>query len=576
MQASLLSGFPRRPTAVATPPLPVLLISLLALSTLGGQSALAAPAAPDAGAILQQVNPPQPAAPSSVAAPLSIEREGAAVLPPSAPFEVKRIEVSGNTLFDAATLHALVSDGEGQSLTLIQVGELASRITAHYRSQGYPLARAFIPAQTIREGAVRIEVLEARYGKVQLDNRSQVSDALLAATLQPLQSADFIAQTTMERSLLLLSDIPGAQVNAVLKPGEATGTSDLLVGAAPGPGVSGQVTLDNSGNRYTGRARISATANVLNPLHHGDVLSVTGLSSGEGLNYGRVSYESLINGQGTRLGGSYSALRYTLGDQLASLDANGTAKVTSLWAKHPFVRSQEVNLYGTLQYDGTQLRDHIESSALYTDRSLKSWTASLSGDARDAFLLGGVTAWRLGVTAGDVGFDDAQAQSSDAATANTQGGFSKWNANLTRLQGLGSKDSLYLAYTGQWANDNLDPAQKMTAGGPYTVRAYDAGALSGDSGHLISAEWRHDLGAAWQGQWQTVAFIDSAQIRVNKAPWATGVNSASLSGAGVGLNWLGAKRWNARLSIATRIGSVPKLLASGASTRGWIEIGASF
>lgn len=570
-----VSRLPRRSTA-ATPPLPALLISLLTLSSLGAQSALAAPAAPDAGAILQQVNPPQPAAPSSGAAPLSIKREGAAVLPTSAPFDVKRIQISGNNLFDAATLNALVSDAEGQSLTLTQVGERASRITAYYRSHGYPLARAFIPAQTIREGVVRIEVLEARYGKVQLDNRSQVSDALLAATLQPLQSADLIGQGAMERTLLLLSDISGAQVSAVLKPGEAAGTSDLLVGAAPGPGVSGQVTLDSYGNRYTGRTRISATVNILNPLHHGDVLSVTGLSSGEGLNYGRVGYESLVNGQGTRMGGSYSALRYTLGDQLASLEANGTATVTSLWTKHPFVRSQDVNLYGLLQYDGTQLRDHIELSALHTDRNLKSWTASLAGDARDAFLLGGVTAWRLGWTSGDVGFDDAQAQSSDAATANAQGGFSKWSANLTRSQSLGSKDSLYLAYTGQWASNNLDPAQKMTAGGPYTVRAYEAGALSGDSGHLFSAEWRHDLGAVWQGQWQTVAFVDSAQITINKTPWTVGNNSASLSGAGVGLNWAGANRWSARLSIATRIGSVPELLASSASTRGWLEIGATF
>ena len=566
----------RRPSANATSPRPILLISLLTLSTLGAQNSLAAPAAPDAGAILQQVNPTKPAAPAPAASPLSIEREGAATLPPSAPFAVKHILISGNTLFDAATLHDLVSDGEGQSLTLVQVGERASRITAHYRSQGYPLARAFIPAQTIQNGVVRIEVLEARYGQIQLDNRSQVSDTLLAATLHPLQSADVIAQATMERALLLLSDIPGTDITATLKPGDATGTSDLLVGAAPGPGVSGQVTLDSHGNRYTGRARVGAAVSILNPLHHGDVLSVNGLSSGKGLNHGRVGYESLIHGQGTRMGASFSALRYSLGNHLASLDANGTAKVASLWAKHPFVRSQGVNLYGTLRYEGAQLRDHIESSALRTDRRVKGWTASLSGDVRDPFLSGGVTAWHLGVTAGYVRFDEAQAQLANADTANTHGEFSKWNASLTRLQGLGSKDTVYLAYTGQWANNNLDPAQKMTAGGPYTVRAYDTGALSGDSGHLFSVEWRHDLGTAWEGQWQTVAFVDSARIKFNKTPWTAGDNSMSLSGAGVGLNWTGANRWSASLSIATRLGSAPESLADSASTRGWVEIGARF
>ena len=43
-----------------------------------------------------------------------------------------------------------------------------------------------------------------------------------------------------------------------------------------------------------------------NPLRRGDVLGLGGLSSGSGVNYGRVSYESLLNGQGTRGGAAYS------------------------------------------------------------------------------------------------------------------------------------------------------------------------------------------------------------------------------------------------------------------------------
>ena len=533
----------------------------------------AAPVAPGAGAILQQIQPVTPPAPSPSGPGLTIEQGDGAKLPPSAPFLVKTLQISGNTLIDTPTLHALMADAEGKSLTLSQLGELASRITGYYQSRGYPLARAIIPAQTIAAGIVRIEVIEARYGQTSLENRSRVKNSLLQATISPLQSGQVIGQAGLDRTLLLLSDIPGVLVGATLKPGQAVGTSDLLVNTTPGPAVTGNLMLDNYGNRFTGRARIGGTVNVINPLQHGDVLSVTGLSSGSGMNYGRITYESLLNGQGTRIGGSYAALRYELGEPLASLNAHGTAQVESLWAKHPLVRSRDANLYGQIQYDGKQLRDRVDTSGIRTDRHLDNWTLSLAGDA---LLLGGINSWNLGWTSGRVGFDNSAAQLADAATARTQGGFSKWNANLARLQSLSPKNALYLAFSGQWANTNLDSAEKMSVGGPSTVRAYDVGALSGDTGYLATVEFRRDLDLTLTGRWQAVAFVDTARVTVNKNVWVPRTNSATLSGAGVGLNWAGPNQWRAKANIATRLGSTPTLVASSASTRAWVEVSKGF
>jgi len=518
---------------------------LVAFAPFGVQAA--GPAAPDAGSLLRQIQPMTPPVPSSTAPGLRIEREGGTKLPASAPFEVKSIRISGHALFNTSTLHALVADAEGKNFTLSQLGELAARITDYYQSHGYPLARAIIPAQAIRDGVVTIAVIEARYGKVKLDNRSRVKDPLLQATLSPLQSGQAIAQESLDTSLLLLSDVPGVVVAATLKPGESVGTSDLLVNTAPGPAVSGNLVLDDYGNRYTGRARIGGTMNFINPLRHGDVLSVNGLSSGRGMNYARLTYEALLNGRGTRIGGSVSALNYILGDPLAALNAHGTAQVESLWAKHPLLRSPDSNLYGQLQFDRLQLRDHIDASAISKDRSLANATAILAGDARDALLAGAASAWNVGWTTGRVGYDDEAAKLADAATARTQGGFSKWNASLARLQGLSQTNTLYLAFSAQWAGDNLDPSQKLPAGGPYTVRAYDMGAISGDSGYVGIVEFRHVLGTAWSGQWQAVAFVDSAHVSVNQNVWAAGTNRARLSGAGLGLNWAGPSQWSARV-----------------------------
>src|SRR5208283_1596594 len=102
----------------------------------------------------------------------------------------------------------------------------------------------------------------------------------------------------------------------------------------------------------------------------------------------------------------YSALHYILGDSLASLDGYGIARVASLWAKQPLVRSVDFDLYGQLQFDRKNLRDDYGVSGIRTDRHLDNWSASLSGDKRDALLSGGLNTWSLGLTSGYVGFDD--------------------------------------------------------------------------------------------------------------------------------------------------------------------------
>ncbi|MGS0744156.1 ShlB/FhaC/HecB family hemolysin secretion/activation protein [Glaciimonas sp. GG7] len=502
---------------VQTPLKPLLAILLMAYFPLAAHAA--GPVIPGAGDILQQIQPIMPPEPSSATTGLTIVPKAAATLPTSAPFMVKTIVITGNTVFDAATLHALIANAEGSNITLTELGQLAGRITDYYHSHGYPLAQAVIPAQQLSDGTVTIQVLEARYGNISLVNSSRVVFSLLEKTLASLQAGQEIDQARLDHALLLLSDIPGVVSGATLAPGETVGTSDLLVKAEAGPMVSGYAVIDNAGNRYTGRGRFGATLNINNPLHLGDVLSANVLTSGGAMNYGRLSYEALINGEGARIGGAYSGLHYSLGKSLGPLDAHGTAQVDSLWVKHPLIRTRDVNVYGQLQYDQLTLRDHIDATTILTDRHLENWNLALSGDVRDVLLGGAINSWSAGWTTGRVGFDNASAKLADAATTKSQGRFSKWNLSLSRLQNLTQSNSLFVSFSGQVANTNLDSAEKMSAGGMYTVRAYDMGALSGDTGYIGSVELRHALGALLDGQWQAIAFADSARLTINKNVW---------------------------------------------------------
>lgn len=527
---------------------------------------------------MQSVQPPNLAHPSTSETGLSLENRASAPLPPSAPFMVASIRITGNTAFSAELLHDLVKDAEGQELTLEQVGDLAERITDYYRSHNHPLARAIIPAQTIQSGMVTIQVIEARYGQLVIDNKGRASDALLRATLSPLQPNDLITQDKLDRSLLLLSDIPGISVEASVQAGQVVGSSDLVLSISPLPMVTGSVFVDNSGSRYTGENRLGASVNITNPLQHGDALSATVLSSGKGMRYGQLSYETLLNGSGSRMGGSGSTLRYVLGDSLAAIGGHGTASVASLWLKQPVVRSQAQNVYAQLQVDGLWLDDRVDTANTQKNRKLLSTTFSLNGDLRE-LVPQGLTSWKAAAGAGRVSFLNAAAQLADSDSAQTRGNFVKFNAWANHLQALTNKDTLYLALSGQTANTNLDQSQKMTVGGPNAVRAYDTSAVSGDNGALLTVELRHLLDGPALGtdaRWQVMAFFDSARLTINKSPWVSGINQARLSGGGIGLVWLGTKQYTAQFTLAQRTGTGPALITNSSKVRAWALLSKGF
>ena len=544
---------------------------------------------PNAGSILQQAQPlPAPTfSPNSPWLLFDKSSDKETRLLSSETFLLRGINITHNTIFDTATLSALVADAQGKTLALSQLAELASRITDYYRSHGYPLARTIIPAQTIEAGVLRFQVIEPRYGKITLDNQSQVRDPLLNATLANLKIGGFVEESVLDRTLLLLSDIPGIIVVPSLKRGTENGTSDLLVNTRSGPAISGNLGLNNHGNKYTGVSNVSGSVVVNNPFHHGDTLALKVLRAGPGMNYGGIAYDALVNGHGTHLGGSTSSLRYNFNTSAtpagaaaaSTLNGSGTAQVTSLWVKQALLRSRDKNVYVQLKYDHVVLRDHLDvgSSQIYTDRHLENITANLSGDFQSNLMTTGMTSWSLDTTLGQLVFDDPTAKTENAKTSNTSGGFSKLTGSLLHIQNLGGQRELVMALRGQWAGTNLDTSQKMVAGGPYSVRAYAAGTLSADAGYLLTAEIKQPIGTALGGQVTATAFMDTTRVTINQKTWpGAGLNKATLSGAGLGLNWAGPNQYTATAYAAKPIGSKSPLVGNVKSTQFSIEVQKRF
>ena len=538
----------------------------------------------NAGALLQTVptQPPQRTTPAASALP-AIGAEQQAAMPDTAPFLVRQLRVEGNTVFDSATLQALLATMQDKRLTLPQIAEGIGAITIYYRTAGYPLARTIIPAQTIEDGVVRVQVIEANWGQVDVRNNSAVKDTVLMRTLSNLEKGSVIRLDALERATLLLSDLPGVAPRALLRAGQQIGSSDMVVEAQPGAPWSATMSADNFGSRYTGVGRTNANAQWNNPLGRGDTLGLSSLNSENGgLDYVRVAYELPVWRPGVQAGVDSSGMNYRLGDTAASLAASGKANTSSVWLRSALVRSPRANLNARLGFTNNVLQDHVDSTGVNTDRTLNVWSLEFSGERQDDWLAGGKNTLGLVLYGGRVEFDDATAATLDASTADTAGGFGRATWSLNRNQALGAGVSAVLSMNGQWAQKNLDSGQKFSIGGATSVRAYRSGVLSGDSGTFGSLEMRYILPLPQAleptGTWQVAAFVDSAMVQTNKNPWSSGSNEASLSGAGLGLNWQGPKGVSGRIFIASSLGELPSQLAGSASTHtnAWMELSWGF
>ncbi|PMR76843.1 ShlB/FhaC/HecB family hemolysin secretion/activation protein [Billgrantia endophytica] len=527
---------------------------------------------PDAGQSIREIEQAPLSLPTRQTLDLELPDDPAGEAEPGGPsLWVEGFRLSGNRAIADDTLLALLDDLRQRTLGLGEVRGAAERISHHYRERGYPLARAYLPPQEIEDGVVEIAVLEGHYGEVRLDNRSRLRDGALATPLAALAAGDAVRAKTLERSLLLLQDIPGVAARATLAPGSEPGTSDLLIEADPGPLLSGSLEADNHGNRYTGEYRLGGTLHLNSPLGLGDRLSLRALGSDEDQQYYRAAYQLPVGPWSTQLGVAYSDMDYELARDFSDLDAHGNARIASGYAIQPLLRSRDLSLYAQLQYDDKRLRDRIDLFDQRSDKRSRVVTAALHGNSRDDLFGGGVNAFGLAWSHGRLSLDDALDELIDRLTADTQGHFNTLSPSLVRLQRLDERFSLYARLQGQWADSNLDSSEKFGLGGAHGVRAYPQGEALGDQGYLANLELRYALTPAWQ----LSSFLDHGRVRLDKDPWSDGDNHRSLSGAGVGATWA-AHGWYVNAVAAWKLGSDEPRSDSDRSPRIWAQVAKTF
>lgn len=535
-------------------------------------------AVPDAGQLLQQQQQGQPHVPQ---APVEVQKPTVSpnILDVQQKINIGKIQITGNSRFSTDTLHALVAEAEGQQLTLGQLQSYVQRISAYYQQHGYGLSRAYLPQQTLSNGTVRVEVLEAKYGQVKVNNQSRTQNALVNATLSQLVQGTQVNNNDMEQQLKLLNRLSGVTSRNVLSPGDSIGSSQLNVDLQNTALLTGYAGADNFGNKYTSRVRGTAGISFNNLAGLGDALTFDAMTAGERMNYGRIGYAFTFTGMGTRAGASYSYLDYELSKYLKAMGAEGNAAQTSVFISQPALLTNTAEVLLSLQFDHKQLEDDIQLNNYYKHRNVDVVTARVDGSQYDQFFGGGLTQYGASTGFGRVKFKNTDAADYDDKSAQTAGDYYTASLNLSRLQNLGKQGTQgYVALYGQYSPYNLDSSEQYMAGGAFNVRGYESSQFSGSTGYLATAELRQNLLSDAKNQVTGKVFIDTAEVSLNAKRWAgvTGDNQVQISSVGLGLNWSSAWNIQANAEVAFPIGNQPEQLQDRDNHQYWLSIRKTF
>lgn len=555
--------------------------NILILSVCSSTTALAGPVAPYSdgglGAILQkqfeqqlpQTNPlPTPGpkvAPEKIEKPISSE----------AKVTVKAFKVEGVTALPMDEIKAVLARWINQTVTLAQLHEAADSIAKLYSDKGL-LAQVDVPPQKIvpEEGVIILKVTEIHLGGVKIksnDPKLPLNEERIKRYITNVNPiGDVINTDKIQRGVLLLREVPGVTVNTALGAGTKDNDAILNVTANKTALVTGSIGLSNYGSASTGQNQGTAGLNFNNLVGFGDALRLNA-SQTDGSTFGQLGLSIPLTTTGWVLGATGNAMHYhTIGAFAGSL---GSSHSYGLNVSYPLLRSQSANLNFTTSFDSKFYQNYNSLGTVVSDYNVRDLTISVSGNAFDSLLGGGVTSGMLSLVHGHWTSNNYDPTLTSNYGQYNPFDYGKFTFNLARNQKLWQEaTSLNLSLTGQMAFNNLDGGEKFYLGGPSAVRAYPTSQGGGDSGSVLTIELQHLINEKLQG----LVFFDGGYVRQYKDANTYAImvtpntsnaeNNYYLMGAGLGAKYAW-RSFNLSSSVAWPIGMNPLYVYSATSQR---------
>jgi hemolysin activation/secretion protein len=462
--------------------------------------------------------------------------------PASDGFVLEALDIEGSTAIDPQELFSIYESYIGEKTNYEIVKYIADKITLLYRKKGYFLSRAIVPEQDIQNGRVKIVVVEGYISDIRIQGNA--ADAILKKDYfqlfqkitEKIRASRPIHGAELERQLLLMKDLPGMNVHAVMEAitykEAAPGAVGMVITIDYAP-PSFTAAVDNFGSRFAGPIQLATGASFNNVVSAFDTVS---LNVAAALPLSEVktvaaSYTLPVSSFGTSIGFQAGYSDLVPGYTLEQFEVESTSYNTSLSVMQRIIRSRQQNFSVSAVFDTVNVTSDYLGAELYDDR-IRSLRISGLYDRSDSW--NGVSAGNFTLSQGLDILGARETGSFNLSRATGHSDYTKIELDVSRLQQIGSVWQLYGAFSGQYAWDPLLSSEEFGYGGYSFGRAYDPSEITGDHGVSASLEMRYQGVPAWEDViFEPFFFYDIGKVWKPDAARADQIVSGASAGAGL-------------------------------------------
>jgi hemolysin activation/secretion protein len=418
----------------------------------------------------------------------------------------------GNSLLSNDQIQFVIKRWVNREVSFNDLSKMTLAVQDLYSKQGR-IALAYIPPQNISDGIIRMEIIEGKMGEITVDaldpskkNRFDLREAKPYFEIES-DGSQFIDTMKIERSLILLNELPGVIAEGEFLQGKRSGESDYLVRISDGPLFTGNVAISNNDSYSTGVAQTFLNMSLNDISGIGDQVALDVVQSW-GSTFGRLEYSRPIGTDGLKVGIRGNYLNYQTLDSWNVSQTSGTSNTLGLNASYALERNyrESKTLYFVLE---NHQYNNLSSGIQISDYQIINLSAGFNG----SYIESANTSISYNITSeiGNLKINDVSQQISDDNGPKTAGNFIKLSVNASRSQNLEflPKTTWLVMANGQIANKNLNSSEQLYLGGPYAVRAYPVTQGGGSQGLILTNELQYRL----NNQLQVGVFGDVGYIQ---------------------------------------------------------------
>jgi hemolysin activation/secretion protein len=474
--------------------------------------------------------------------------EGADVdtLPDVAPlFKIDHIELIGDTVLGQRELDTIAAPFIGKELGRNRINLLLRRVTEAFIARGYITTRAYLGAQNLASGTLKINIVDGKVSAFTLNGHplrprdrdepwyrthggGLITDAGTAWAFGD-SVGDVLRLPDLEQGVDQINRLRRNQAEIQIMPGETPGDSVVAITNHYGDRVFYDLGIDNYGSSQTGTLRYRAGVQANNLIGLQELLSFNFVGTQDS-NAVVFSAAAPYGYQTFSYTTSLSEYQQAIGD-IALLQGRTFSQILGWNDVLSRSRAGRTSVDVTL----TKMRTERTLNGIeLTPQDLTVLRVGLNGLRRFvANDQGAAATWDVGVSRGlpwlsashdSPGIDEVEAHSQ----------FTRLDATATLQVALGTLAGTQWTYRGtlrgQYSRVALFGNEQIFLGGMDSVRGFTEGGIAGDSGFYLRNE------AAWQNvpAWhdarvEPYVFLDGGKSHlVAQGGWPT------LIGTGVG------------------------------------------